>query len=255
MKRRLNFTGRKRIPLQRVSLNLVEHNGRRSFDARLDLNDLGLAEHAAIYVEAYHKTDYMRYSFGTVGQPRRPVSTELGSLGRIDNLRFRVKVVDESGARGLVLAVADRLRPSIPTQIRAILPVEFKELGNQIWRLSFDGGEPILEFNVAMPFIRERARTDYRLFFYVYPAVLREILIHMIMIEGISDAGEVEDWEKDWLDFAKHYGGESPEVLDPQRDDFDEVEVRRWIETVVTEFCTVHGDKWGHLIQLEERET
>ena len=241
--------------MERISLTLIEEDGRRSFDAKFDLNGLGLPEHAAVYMEAYHKTDYMRYPFGTVAQPTRPHSTALGSLGRIDNLRFRIKVVDESGNRGLIKAVADRIRPVTPTGMRAILPVEFKDLGSQVWRLSFDGGEPVLEFNSAIPFIREKAKADYRLFFYVYPAVLREILIQMIMVDGIPDPENAEEWEKDWLDFAQHYGVGLPEILDPQESAFDEVEVRKWIETVVTEFCTAHRDKWSSFVQLEEKET
>lgn len=255
MKRRLNFTDRKRIPLERISLNLIEHEGRRGFDAKFNLDGLGLPEQAAVYVEAYHKTDYIRFPFGTVAQPTRPPSTDLGSLGRIDNMLFRIKVVDESRAKGLIKAVADRIRPVTHTKVRPILPVEFRDLGSQIWRLSFDGGEPILEFNSAIPFIRERAKADYRLFFYVYPAVLREILVQMIVVDGISDPDDAEEWEKDWLDFARHYGGEPPEVLNPQDNAFDEVEVRKWIETVVTEFCTAHHDKWSNFIQLEEKET
>jgi len=255
MKRRLNFTDRKRISLERISLNLIGQEGSRTFDVKLDLDDLGLPEYAAVYVEAYHKTDYMRYPFGTVAQLRRPHSTDLGSLGRIDNLRFRIKVVDEAGTKGLIKAVADRIRPITPTKVRPILPVEFRDLGSQIWRLSFDDGEPILEFNSVIPFIRERAKADYRLFFYVYPAVLREILVQMINVNGISDPEDAEEWEKDWLNFAWHYGGDPPEVLDPWNDTFDENEVRKWIETVVTEFCTVHRDKWNNFIQLEEKET
>lgn len=254
MKRQLNFTGRKRIPLERISLNLIEHGGRKAFDAGLNLDGLELPEHAAVYIEAYHKTDYKRYSFGTVAELRRPQSTDLGSLGRINNLHFRVKVIDESGNRGLVKAVADRIRLTTPTTVRAILPVEFRDLGNQIWRLSFDDDEPILEFNSTIPFIRDRAKADYRLFFYIYPAVLREILVEMIIVDGIPDLEDVEEWQKDWLDFARHYGGEPPSILDHHIDGFDETEVRKWIETVVTEFCTTHREKWNNFIQLEEKE-
>jgi hypothetical protein len=256
VKRRINFTDRKGIPLDRVSLNLLEHDGGRTFDVKLDLDELGLPQHAAIYVEAYHKTDYMRYSFGMVGRFSRPESTDLGSLGRIENLHFRVKIVDESGRRGLILAEVDRIRVQAPAQLRPILPVEFRDdLGNQVWRLSFDGDEPVLELNSAIPFIRDKAKTDYRLFFYIYPAVLREILIHMVLLDGIPDVEDAEEWEENWLEFATHYGGDPPEVLDSHSSGFDEVQVRRWIETVVTEFCTSHADKWGNFIQLEEGET
>lgn len=254
MKRRINYTDRKRIPREKISIKLIEHNNQKSLDAKFNLDGMELPEHAAVYLEAYHKTDYMRYHFGRVGQIRRPDTTDLGSLGRIENLRFRVKVVDESGTKGLVLAVADRIRPETATQIRAILPVEFRELGNQIWRVSFDdGGEPILELNSTIPFIRDKAKGDYRLFFYVYPPVIREILNHMLLVKGISDSDDPEDWEKDWLEFARFCAGYQPDILCEHQDGFDEDEVKEWVEKVVTEFCISHRDKWDNLIRLEEK--
>ena len=71
MKRRVNFTGRKRIPRRDVSVSLMERDGPRSFDATLRLDGSGLPKDAMVYVEAYHKTDYMRYPFGTVGSPQK----------------------------------------------------------------------------------------------------------------------------------------------------------------------------------------
>lgn len=252
MKRRINYTDRKRIPGERVSLNLIEHDGQKSFDANLNLDGLGLANHACIYLESYHKTDYMRYAFGTVEHIQKPQNTDLGFLGRIENLRFRLKIVDESGDRGLILAVADRIRPEGADEIRSILTVEFKDLGHQVWRVSFDGNEPILELNSTVPFIRDKAKADYRLFFYVYPAVIREILTNMILIDGIPDLDDAEEWEQDWMGFAYRYGGEYPEILDRSQDGFDENEIRGWVERVVTEFCISHRDKWHDFIQLED---
>lgn len=41
------------------------------------------------------------------------------------------------------------------------------------------------------------------------------MLVQMIIVDGIPDPEDAEEWEKDWLDFARHYGGELAEVLDP----------------------------------------
>lgn len=254
MKRRVNFTGRRRIPRRDVSLSLTEREGVRWFDATLRLDGSGLPKDAMVYVEAYHKTDYMRYSFGTVGSLSRPDNADLGPLAHIDNLHFRVKVVDRFGR---ILAEADRLRPEAPVGRVPILPVQpSNDLGNQVWRLTFDEGGPLLELNLAVPFVLDKARGDPRLFFYVYPVVLREVLIHMVMVEGIAEPADPdEEWHMHWLRFATHYGGPHPDVLDPRHNDFEETEVTRWIETVVTEFCNLHADKWRHLIEMEQGET
>ena len=253
MKRRINYTKRKKIPRERISLSLTELNGQKWFDAELNLSDLELPGHASIYVEAYCRTNYARYHFGTVGQIQKPHSTALGPLGQIENLRFRLKVVDESGNRGLILAVADRIGLEGATELRSILPVEFRDLGNQIWRLSFEGNEPVLELNSTVPFIRDKARADCRLFFYVYPAVVRETLTHMVLVNGIPDPCDAEEWEQDWLSFAYRYGGQYPEMLDRGTEGFDENEVRIWIERTVTEFCIAYRARWQDFMRGEER--
>jgi len=229
----------------------MEHMGQKSFDAGFNFQGMGLPDHAAVYVEAYHKTDYMRYPFGTVSQIRKP-DTRMGSLGRIENLHFRVKIVDESGNKGLILAVADGIKPEAPPQRRSILPVDFKEMGNQIWRLSFDADGPILELNSTIPFIRDKAKRDPRLFFYIFPSVIRNILIHLIFYNEF-DSDEPEEWHRDWLNYGQRYAGPPPSVLEREKDSFDWDEVIQWIDRVVTEFGISHQDEWDKLIQLEEK--
>jgi hypothetical protein len=256
MKRRFNYTGRKRVNRDQITIKLKHENGAKvSFDAEILLNGVNLPDDAVAYVEAYHKTDYRRYSFGTVNNLVPLEDTDLSHLGHIENLKFRVKVVDESDEHGRILAVADRIGPTGSLQRSPILPVEFRDLGNQIWRLSFDDVDgPILEFNENIPDAHHKAKSDPELFLYVYPAVIREVLTHIIFIDGVSDINQPDpDWQKGWLNFARQFiDVEPPQLLDHEKDDFDGEEIRKWIDNAVEEFCNSHGEVWHRLINPEE---
>ena len=65
MIRRFNYTDRKRIDHNRIEIALMREEGRiKSFDATIDFEGMRLPANAVVYVEAYHKTDLMRYLFG-----------------------------------------------------------------------------------------------------------------------------------------------------------------------------------------------
>ncbi len=258
MKRRFNYTGRKKIFQEQVAIKLRKENESiKSFDVQLGLDDTKLPENASIYIEAHHRTDFKRYYFGSVGIRQLP-DTSLSELGNIDYLQFRVKIVDEAGESGLILAEADRIRASEEggekLRKRCILPVEFdKDLGQQVWRLDLSGTQPVLEFNRRIPYIRHLAKSDTSFFFHVYPVVIRTVLSYMFFIEGLSDLKEPDqDWCKDWLGFVKSISTEDPpELVDPEENGYDDFkrDILNWIDRVVEEFCAVHTSKWHHFMK------
>ncbi|MBU0596635.1 hypothetical protein KKA94_00540, partial [Patescibacteria group bacterium] len=68
MKRRFNYTGRGRIPQEKISIILnKKENSVSSFTATIDLSGMGLPPEAKIYIETYHRTEYKSFDFGTVG--------------------------------------------------------------------------------------------------------------------------------------------------------------------------------------------
>src|SRR3954471_5180346 len=101
MIRAFNYTRRKRIPRENVTITVrtLEH-GRRTFDARLDLASLQLPADAHVYVEAYRRTSYVRFDFGTVAERRDPEVRFLDDLDATEIVFFRVKVIDRSGEIG-----------------------------------------------------------------------------------------------------------------------------------------------------------
>lgn len=255
MKRRFNYTGRKRITLDRVSINVnrTDHI-LESFDALINLDDMGLPDTAKVYIEAYHRQELVRYDFGTVGNIVRPDDTGLAALAYREDLRFRVMVVDEADECGLICAMADRIKPSGIIQKRSILPVEFCDLGRQVWKVNYDGDVPVLLLNERVPNIHNLARTDPRFHLYVYPAVVRDIFTHMFFVDRVNDLDDPpQEWHKLWLEFARRFLADETWIQSqPQDDWFDPADVLPWIDKLVEEFCSSRSREWLKLVNLEE---
>lgn len=255
MKRKLNFTGRQRIKREKISIRFIRRNGSIvSFDLnKLDIDDLRLPPDAMIFVEAYYRTELKQFCFGTVAERRYPPSLSLTDLAYPENLKFRILIVNSSNR--MVLAHAAGITPEEPSAKKSILPVEFKDLGSEIWRVEYEGdeGAPILCINNKIPGIDNIAEHDPQFFIYVYPAVLREILTHMIFVEGIdSTADPSVDWHKHWLVFCRNLGVIPPETLNRNDDNFDEDAALEWIDNAVTAFSSAYRGKFNEYLQKIE---
>ncbi len=252
MKRHINYTNRKKIEHNKIILKKINDNNVPYLDASVDFSNMNLPNNAAVYLEAYHGAYYARFSFGTIGTFNKPENTKLEALGDIDQLHFRIKVVDESSKRGLILAEASGLVLEGSETAKSILPIQFIPLENEVWKVSFIDDRPILQLNKNIPHIMDKAVSDYRFFFYIYPAVIREILTWLIFVYGISDIEDTESWERDWLAFANRFGGIQPSCINNKANEFDIDETIQWIDRIVTGFCQSQYSKWANLIEIEE---
>jgi len=264
VKRRFNFTGRQRIPRDRVVIGLTELNdGTTVFDALFQLEDLELPPSARVFVEAYHGSDLARYDFGRVGYIHQPTDTTISHLGRIDRLHFRVKVVsNDDDPMGLILATADGISPvgtggegPIQPSRRPILPVlHDADLGKQVWKLAFTDTGPQLLLNSRIVGLESDARSDPRFFFFVYPAVVREVLTQMCVVSGVTDPSDPPvDWHSDWLKFAKRFSpNDPPDVLNPEEEGWDQDSVTGWIDDVVEAFAESRPEDWDAFLQGRE---
>jgi hypothetical protein len=184
---------------------------------------------------------------------------DLSIAGYGENLRFRIYVVEESGTHGLILAHAARIKPERDIDRKAILPVQFNDIGQQIWKVVYegDGGEPVLILNSRISTIQTISRNDAQFIMFVYPAVLKEVLSQMVFVDGIDSLSEPQtDWHKEWLDFTRNILGEDPpeEILTEDGGVADKEEARKWINRVVEEFCNRRSE-WGMYIQQLSGET
>ncbi len=92
----------------------------------------------------------MRFDFGTVAGLKAPPDTRLSELDADGSLLFRVKVVDETGVVGRILADASgvhaRNTDDDGFNRKALLPLRTTDLGEVIWRLSYDSASgPVLD--------------------------------------------------------------------------------------------------------------
>lgn len=257
MKRHINFTRRKKIPQKNIEITLIRENEViKSFNAKINLEGFALPFDAKVFIEAYYRTDRKRFDFGTVGQIVEPQNIDLSDLGNLENLSFRIKIVDASTKFGLILAEADDIKPhkekGDEERIKSILGTEFNcDLGHQIWRINFSSS-PILELNKNIPNIRSLAKSDSAFFFYVYPQVIKEILTYMFFIEQFDPQESTEEWFFHWFEFAKTIYPESvPKKLNPSDPD-SRLEISDWIDNVVNEFSLIEQKKWEKFEKILE---
>jgi hypothetical protein len=246
MIRRLNYTGRRKIPRENIHITLFRTNGEDEFDAAIRLADLELPETARVFVEAYHKSDWMRFDFGTLSSPSIPKDRRLTVFYEGARILFRVKVVARAEESGKILAEADRLTPLSRTDARErepLLPVRLVgNLGDQLWRITWSGG-PVLELNKNEPECKHLLTADSRFKWLVLPEVLRSILTRILneSMDEEDDPGETGPGNR-WLAFAASVHPEPP----PPSEARDAEIIEKWTDEVVSAFCRRHRafDHW-----------
>lgn len=239
MIRKFNFTGRKRIPRTQVRVDLRrDTDGHRCFDLSLTLEGQALPAGAHVYVEAYQRTAYQRFDCGTVADLRIPDDRRLLRFSETRQPLFRVKVVDRSLGVGCILAAVDKVRAQsvddLPADDQSLLFVEYHDLGNAVWLLDLDGDWPVLKLNQSADDIGLVASSDKRFLPLVYPEVLRQILMRVLLIDEHNDPYCDDDWPSLWLRLACGLPGvEGP----PQRGRADQA---AWIDAAVEAFSGHH---------------
>jgi len=247
MIRRLNYTGRHRIPRANIRIAIYRNGDVEEFDALVRCGGLGLPDSARLFVEAYHKADWMRFDFGTVGEPRIPGDRRLTAFYQGARILFRVKAVSAGKDKGKILAEADRILPLAPdsdSDRDPLLPVRLVAgMGDQIWRVTWENG-PVLELNKTEPEIKRLLTTDSRFKWLILPQALRGVLTRVLVEE--MDEEEEEDSEggqgRRWIEFARSLYPVAP----PKPDDRDMELIENWVDEVVGAFCRRHRslDSW-----------
>jgi hypothetical protein len=237
IQRKVNHTGRKKLDNSKLEILIHEpDDGDPHFDFKHDFEGLKLPAHAKIFVEPYYKSSFMRFSFGTVGEPLLPENTKITDIDHGSSILFRVLVVDDSEDLGRLLASADRVSPSNlddKEDFESIISVREKDLGNQTWKLDLAGAGPELVINNRIPAALSRIKHDAIYQGLIFPSIIREILNYiLIMSEDPGEDDEATDtWQIQWLSFSKN-------LVDreiPGEDDIEELQ--EWIDDVVSEFC------------------
>ena len=237
MIRKFNYTGRKKISRSGVRIDLIRSStGVRSFNISFNLQDLLLPDNAHIYVEAYHRTAYQRFDFGTIETRRIPKNRDLIYFSNRVVPLFRLKVVDKTGSHGRIIASVDKIRPAsvddLPAGSQSLLFVEYEDLGNVIWQLDLDGDWPVLKLNHQIDEISLIAASDNRFLPLVYPEAFRQILIRILVEDQHTDPDCDDDWPSLWLKLACKLPGMS----DPPP--IHKADQQLWIDRAVGAFAS-----------------
>lgn len=235
MIRRFNYTDRLRIRRSDIRIVLREKDGQLEFDADLHaLAEYDLPPDSFVFVEAYRQTNWMRFDFGQVGAISPDANRALSQFDSPDGILFRVKVTP-NGDTHTLLAEADAIPLARPDQSEGprtpLLPVKSQKLGDEIYRVDFLGVRPLLLINSEAGNHADIGRSP-AFVSLVYPAVFREILTRILLVEKHDDDSNPDDWKSQWLRFASLNPGLG-ELPDP-----DDTEARSdWIEKAVSVFA------------------
>lgn len=209
--RRLNYTSRQRLERSAVRLTIADPAERPArLRAAVELPP-DLPGDARLHLEAHQQATRMRFDFGTVERPGFPEGfVVLRDFDDPAAVLFTIKVTAPTGENeGLLLADRDGMRidPGDTDHNReSLLPVAPGELGEDVWRLEFGSGGAMLLFNRNLPDWRSFA-AEHSVRCLIYPAVLRQVLVQILIIEDWIDLEDDSDWRTKWLLFAHSFDG------------------------------------------------
>lgn len=236
VRRRINSTGRKRIPRDRVSVTIlpVKPDEPLRATATVRLDGLGFAEDASVVLEAYQGSSAMRFELGTVAAYSVPDPVILHDLDPGAVPLFRLKVVDNDGQAGKLLGAAERLRPDsddTPDGRESLFPVRFVELHDEVWNLNIDAAGPCLLLNFGIPTLKARIVNDPLVGGILLAAALRGVL-ETIVSDSIETDDDDDAWKKKWLRYCSEELGlsDAPGAL-------SEDDRKDWINDGVRTFC------------------
>jgi len=236
MLRTFNYTKRKKIHKEYVSLTLDKVNENTYFNATLKTDNLDIQPDAKVFIEAYYGPTYYRFDFGSIAEIKQPEDTSITELTKIsDRVYFRLKVVDEE--KGLILGYADNLHLAADdkkSKATIFYVNRVKMDTHEIWRMNFEAdgdGTPVLEINSAIEGISDIARADVNFLSLVYPAAVRMILAKISEANNFDREGDI--WSSRWIVFTQDVLGV---YVTPENND-DEDKLKDWYDDVVRSFC------------------
>jgi len=246
MQKTINYTGRRKILRSELQIKMVENDAATlEFDVDFSLKRDNLPDDATIYIEAYKNNTNQRFHFGTVGHIVKPENRQLDRIDISAPTLFRIRIVDESGQHGRLIASADQIRPESDDEAQksSLLPVKSTPLDELTWKVEIEpGNKPVLCINSRIPDAKGQLVSNPRFQSLILPAALRQILMFYLWNE---DTDEDDPIAGQWLAFAEHLLNERPHENDP-------LMLMQWIDEVVSEFSKAFKLTDMLLLKLEE---
>ena len=255
MPRRLNYTDRKKIRREDVSIRVRNGEHGISFDADLRLGNYAfhkVTPPPKVYIEAYRgaSTVWKRFAFGHVDTLRPPDNRTLDEFGVPEGILFRIKVsASEGPLAGRLLGEADGIRPLLPDQEDSyrqpiINHVPADDIGDELWRVDFSGLVPLIKINVRVPVGVDQFLIDPTFRAVFAPAVMRQVLTRALLNDRDAfDEDDESSWQVRWLQFAIGLPGmgDPPEADENGGRIANLREIEDWIDSAVEAFVAAGG--------------
>jgi hypothetical protein len=236
MKRTFNYTGRKRIDRDDVSIVLSQVGDSWVFDATLSLSNYSFPRNAEIWVEAYRQNLWMQWSWGTITLQQAPFDRRLTDFDDSEGVLFRVRVVQPKGPEHHKLVGEASAIPFVRAgeandRRRKLLVTIPHPLDQQLWKIDFDADPPTLLVNSdAKPSWKSMVQsTQFEAL--VYPEILRRMMSH-ILVETEWSPEDEPDWRSEWMEFAFNLVGDGNLPDSTEKSDRE-----RWIQDTVSALC------------------
>jgi hypothetical protein len=207
MIRRINHTGRRRILRENVSIVVDDRRKPATFTAQLALDGFKFNSDARVVVEAYRGSGglWTGYDWGRVSSLRKPPSATLDGFESVEGLLFRVRVIAVHEPHK-ILGEADKIPFAMvgeaPTKKIPLIKTRSADLGDLVWDVDFDVEPPELRVNKSLGNWQVVAH-DKAFRALVYPAVLREVLVRILIVEEWSGDSDAGDWRAKWIKFGR----------------------------------------------------
>lgn len=236
IKRRLNYTGRKRIPQSSVVISMLplKPNDSPRATVSFDLSSMEFPASGLIVLEAYQRSQGMRFELGTIEKPSIPSELRLDDIDPGDSALFRLKIVETEEQNGRILGAANRIRPDsteTPDGRRRLFPVQQLDLAQEAWRVRITPAGPVLQLHFGLPQLITQLQSDPLVQGLVLPIALRYVL--QVLADGsANDEGDDLSWRDDWLRYCKehlHVEADPADLNDEQREE--------WIDGAVNRFA------------------
>ena len=215
--KRFNYTGRKKILREDVSIRLHgDFDAKPVVDVAVDLTDYDFPGDAEIYLEPQQQTRFMRLLLGECGALKIHARLlELTEFDDADGLSFRIKIVEPN--KGKLLGIAENIKPynkdeKLDDNQQSILPVRSTDLTQTgvLWRIGFGDQEAVLEIEKELGGKEQVVRS---LLFrgFILPAAMRQILAKIVSDEWDESLADPQELSTRWLIFAKQAGAGLPD--------------------------------------------
>jgi len=240
----INYTNRAKINKQDFKITTFETgDGALEFDFAIDrLKTEKFSNTAKIYLEAHANLTRQIFDCGTVSNFQLPINRKLDELDRSYSPAFSIKIVEESGGLGRILASGAQFKANDDPDLDVeLLPVVSHDLGQVPWKVDFSARPHELIINSNIPNGIELFKSDAAFKALVLPAAFKQILTHHLS----NDNEDLDENSKNWFLLAESLFEEKP--------DDDDLEILNgWIEGVISEFCMQHRWTEGLVLKFEE---